>query len=132
MHELSIAQAVLAIALEHSGERRVSAVEVHVGHLRQVVPDALTFSFELVAQGTPAEGAALELVEIPAEGECRACGARTLLERFPFRCAGCGALDLEVVRGEELAVQSIELSGCRSGQGAAEAGPASQGDEVPV
>jgi hydrogenase nickel incorporation protein HypA/HybF len=110
VHELSIAEAILAIALDHAGDRRVTSVEVHVGHLRQVVPSALGFSFELVAKGTAAEGAELELVEVPAEGDCRACGAHTTLPGFPLACGACGSLDVEVVRGEELSVDSLELT----------------------
>jgi Zn finger protein HypA/HybF involved in hydrogenase expression len=29
---------------------------------------------------------------------------------FPLRCQGCGALSLEIVSGEELRVQSIEVT----------------------
>ncbi len=110
MHELSIAGAGLDVVLEHAGGRRVTRVEVHVGHLRQVVPDALAFSFELVAQGTAAEGAELELVEVRAEGNCRACGARSALPGFPLRCVACGGLDVEIVRGEELCVESLDVT----------------------
>ena len=42
-------------------DSRVTPVCVRVGHLRQVVPSALEFSFELCAHGTAVEGAALEL-----------------------------------------------------------------------
>ena len=41
MHELSIAEALVAITARHAGDRRVHRVEVKVGHLRQVVPAAL-------------------------------------------------------------------------------------------
>lgn len=109
MHELSIADAVLAIALEHAEGRRVTSVELRVGHLRQVVPEALDFAFELVAEGTPAEGAQLVLQEVPAEGDCRACGARSRLPHFPLRCAQCGGLELDIVSGEELCVEELEL-----------------------
>ena len=34
-----------------------------LGHLRQVVPSALEFSFALVAEGTACEGAALRMEE---------------------------------------------------------------------
>lgn len=92
MHELSIAQALVAIVTEHAGDRRVTRVNVEVGHLRQVVRDALSFSFGLVAEGTVAEGAELVLIQIPAEGDCRACGARSPLPSFPLRCATCCTL----------------------------------------
>ncbi len=37
------------------------------------VPSALTFSFSLVAQGTPVEDAELEMEEVPSAGLRRGC-----------------------------------------------------------
>jgi hydrogenase nickel incorporation protein HypA/HybF len=90
-------------------------VELKVGHLRQVVPDALAFAFTLVAEGTLAEGAELVMVEVPAAGVCRACGAESELPGFPLACARCGSLDLELIRGEELSVDALETEGVPSG-----------------
>ena len=109
MHELSIADAVVQIVSRHADGRRVTRVELKVGHLRQVVPDALEFAFELVAQGTPAEGAELVMEEVPAEVRCRACGLETELSAFPARCARCGTFDVDVTGGEELLVDALEL-----------------------
>jgi hydrogenase nickel incorporation protein HypA/HybF len=109
MHELSIAEAVVDVALRHCHGRRVTAVELKVGHLRQVVPSALEFAFELVAQGTALEGAELRMEEVPATGDCRACGEQTPLPDFPLCCRHCGGFDVEVARGEELLVDSLEL-----------------------
>ena len=109
MHELSIAEAVVAVASRHAAGRRVSRVELKVGHLRQVVPSALEFSFELVTSGTPLEGAELVIEDVPARGRCRECGAETELRAFPFRCARCSGLDLEIEAGEELLVDALEL-----------------------
>jgi hydrogenase nickel incorporation protein HypA/HybF len=109
LHELAIAGSVVEIAGRHAGGRRVTKVCLKVGHLRQVVPSALAFSFELVAQGTPVEGAELEMEEIPATGKCRACTAESQLESFPLQCKACGSFDLEIVAGEELYVESLEL-----------------------
>jgi hydrogenase nickel incorporation protein HypA/HybF len=68
LHELAIASSVVEIARRHAGDRRVTRVELKVGHHCQVVPDALTFSFGLVAQGTVVEGAELVSQSIPAVG----------------------------------------------------------------
>jgi len=111
MHELAIAEALVSIAARHAAGRRVTKVEVKVGHLRQVVPSALEFSFELVAHGTPVEGAELELCEVAAEGRCGACGAETLMGGFPLACGRCGGLDMAVIAGEELTVEALELDG---------------------
>jgi hydrogenase nickel incorporation protein HypA/HybF len=109
MHELSIAESVVRIASDHAAGRQVYRVELRVGHLRQVVPSALEFAFELVAQGTPLEGAELVIEDVPAVGLCRACGVESEMSDFPLACARCGALDLEVLAGEELLVDSLEL-----------------------
>ena len=109
MHELSIADAILHIALDHAGEREIEAVEVKLGHLRQVVPDALAFAWTLVSEGTPAEGAELQMEIVPAAGTCRACGTETEFDGFPLACAACGSLDVELVRGEELLVDALML-----------------------
>jgi hydrogenase nickel incorporation protein HypA/HybF len=109
MHELSIAEAIVVVAERHAAGRAVQAVDVRVGHLRQVVPGALEFAFELTAKGTCLEGAELRIEHVPAAGHCRACGAESVLEGFPLMCAACGALDVEVMAGEELLVDSLEL-----------------------
>ena len=111
MHELSIAESVVGIASRQADGRRVIRVQMKVGHLRQVVPSALAFSFELVADGTPVEGAELEMEQIPAEGRCRVCGSQSRLASFPLQCPGCGSFDLEILKGEELIVESLELEG---------------------
>jgi hydrogenase nickel incorporation protein HypA/HybF len=109
MHELSLAEAVVRICCEHADGRRVTAVELNVGRLRQVVPDALGFAFELVAQGTPVEGAALQIHEVPVRVACGVCGVETEIERFPLACGGCGGFAVEIVAGEECHVESLEV-----------------------
>jgi hydrogenase nickel incorporation protein HypA/HybF len=109
VHELSIASAILQLALAQAGTRRVARVGVVVGHLRQVVPQALRFSFELVSRDTPAEGAELEIAEAPAIGRCETCGVESRLTEFPLHCAACSALNITVVSGEELLVDWLDL-----------------------
>jgi hydrogenase nickel incorporation protein HypA/HybF len=109
MHELAIADSVVRIACAHASGRRVTKVQLKVGHLRQVVPSALEFSFGLVAEGTEIEGAELSMEVVPAAGRCRGCGADTSLPEFPLRCARCGGFDVDVLQGEELLVDSLEI-----------------------
>lgn len=109
MHEMAIAQSVIEIASRHADGRRVTKVELRVGHLRQVVPSCLAFSFELAAMGTPVEGAELEIELIPARGRCLQCEVESVLPAFPLQCQACGGFDLRIVAGEELEVESLEL-----------------------
>jgi hydrogenase nickel incorporation protein HypA/HybF len=109
VHELALADSIVRIASGHAAGRRVTAVEVRVGRLRQVVPSALSFSFDLVAEGTPVDGAELVIHDVEAAGRCRACRVETRLEQFPLVCRSCRCFDVDVIRGEELYVESLEL-----------------------
>jgi hydrogenase nickel incorporation protein HypA/HybF len=109
LHELAIAESVVQIADRHAAGRRVTKVYLKVGHLRQVVPSALAFGFELVAQGTQVEGAELAVEEVPVTGRCRGCGAESQPAGFPLQCRECGGFDLEITAGEELYVESLEM-----------------------
>jgi hydrogenase nickel incorporation protein HypA/HybF len=109
MHELSVATAVLNTAIKHAGDRRVSVVSLRVGRLRQVVPDSLSFYFEIVARDTACEGADLQVREIETELQCRVCAHAWSPEIPAFRCPHCGDADVAVRAGEELEVDYIEV-----------------------
>ena len=108
VHELSICSAVAAIAAEHAAGRPVERVRLDVGALRQVVPDTLCFSWEIVVAGTPLAGSVLEVRELPAVIHCDSCGGVTSLDQPVFRCS-CGSTKTTVVSGDELLVTSLEL-----------------------
>lgn len=109
MHELSIAGSIAEVARRHAGGQRVTRVEVEIGHLRQVVPSALQFAFELVTRETVLDGAELAVTDVPARGRCRRCGGEGPLPDFPLACSACGALDVQVTAGEELLVSALEI-----------------------
>ncbi len=109
MHELAIAESVVAAVLERTEDRRVSVVRLRVGRLAGVVPDALSFCFELAAAGTPLAGAELEIVEAHARAHCRTCTADFTLDD-PILLCGCGSADVQLVSGRELSVTSVEVA----------------------
>lgn len=106
---MAIAGSVLEGVLRHAEGRRVTHVQLKVGHLRQVVPSSLEFGWQLITRDTPADGAVLGIEEVAAVGACRACGAESRQERFPFRCGQCGGFEVEVVRGDELLIDWLEV-----------------------
>jgi len=109
MHELSIASAVFEIVSRHADGRRVARVELQVGHLRQVVPSALEFAWQLLTDGTDLDGSELAISEVAPEGRCRACAVTSVMTEFPLRCGVCGDLDVELTAGEELLVAALEI-----------------------
>lgn len=111
MHELSLCEAIARIVRPHAAGRQVSVVRVRVGALRQVVPESLDFCWSLIREYESMPGAELELEMVPAEVVCRACRRRGLIEsRWSVLCPGCGSSDVEVVRGDEFLVTSLDVA----------------------
>jgi hydrogenase nickel incorporation protein HypA/HybF len=109
MHELSVCEAIAGAVNRHAGDRRVAKVFVRIGHLRQVVPDALTFTWQLMNEETPLAGSVLEIESVPAVVKCKTCGEETTLDMPITACGSCFSYDVDLVSGEEFAVVSLEL-----------------------
>jgi hydrogenase nickel incorporation protein HypA/HybF len=109
MHELSISRAVVDTVVAHAAGRRVGVVTMTVGAFRQVVPDSLEFYFGIVSRGTVCEGARLEQMLVPLRLGCSGCGVEWEPDLPVFRCPGCGGSEVELLRGNELEVESIEV-----------------------
>jgi hydrogenase nickel incorporation protein HypA/HybF len=108
VHELAITQSVVDTVVDRLGGRQVEAVTVVIGKLSGVVPDAMTFCFDLCTSGTPLEGARLDVEEVPGEGRCRTCGADVVLEDFLALCP-CGSADLQITGGQQLRIKDVEV-----------------------
>lgn len=68
MHELSIAISLVEAICDELpalGSPSVRTVHLRVGPRSGVVPEALSFSFDLAAAGTPVEGATLAIERTP-------------------------------------------------------------------
>jgi hydrogenase nickel incorporation protein HypA/HybF len=108
VHELSIAAGVVDVALSHCGGRRVTAVNVRVGALRQVVPATLLTAFDAATRDTACDGAELHLELISARLSCPTCACEWTPDEPVFRCQGCHAPAV-VLAGRELEIESIEV-----------------------
>ncbi len=109
MHEMAITQSVVDAVCEHAAGRRVHSVKLEVGALCAVVPDAMTFCFELATEGTVADGASLEVGVRPGEARCRTCDSSFELSDLILLCP-CGSADVEVIAGRDLKILSMEVS----------------------
>ncbi|MGH9094611.1 MAG: hydrogenase maturation nickel metallochaperone HypA [Acidimicrobiales bacterium] len=110
MHELSLAQAIADTVQQHAAGQPVERVVVRIGHLRQVVPDSLQFSWQLITAGTEVDGCSLEIEHVPASVVCRACGTTSTLTSPVVACEPCGSFDVELLTGEEFLIASLDLA----------------------
>ena len=108
MHELSITQSVVDAVCQRAAGRPVHSVKVRVGALTAVVPEAMRFCFDLVVEGTPAEGARLDIEHRPGAARCRTCGGEFALPDLILLCP-CGSADVDVTAGRELQILSMEV-----------------------
>ncbi len=111
MHELGIAEEILGIVLaeaERNGAKKVSTIRLRGGGGRAIAPEQLTFSFDHIAHTTPAEGAALEIEEVPVRVVCAACG-ETESRSFAWECPKCRGYEISVQGGDALEIVSIDI-----------------------
>ena len=112
MHEVGLMQDALRIALDRARAEkaaRILAVRMRIGVLSGVVPDALSFAFECLSRGTPAEGGRLEIEDVPVACWCAACREEFPSPDLGFACPACGATAAGIRRGREIEVASIDL-----------------------
>jgi hydrogenase nickel incorporation protein HypA/HybF len=113
MHELSIMQNALNLALDQArkaGASRVHVIRLRIGALSGVVPDALEFAFEALAPGTPAEGAQLVIERVPARFWCATCTLEFTSEDMLAECPNCHSLSGELRAGREMELASLEIA----------------------
>ena len=111
MHELSMCEAIARTVVDRAAGRRVLTVRVRIGYLRQVVPDTMTFCWEMLTASTVLERAALRIEHVPATVACEACNATTELDAPVLACGGCGSRLVTLRSGDELTLESLEVAG---------------------
>jgi len=113
MHELGVALQLVDAIVDAFTARgcgaRVSRVVLEIGALSSVLPDALSFCFELATEGTVVHGATLELKTVPARARCRSCATELALTRASDRCT-CGTYDHEWLSGDALQIVELEVA----------------------
>ncbi len=109
MHEMSITQGIIDICVEHAGGRRIRSLNVEIGELSSVVPEAIEFCFEACSCETPLEGAILNIIRVPGRGLCQECGQESKITDLYGSCRHCGSYRVSIVAGEEMRVCEIEV-----------------------
>ena len=112
MHEMSIAHSLIEIIkeeMEKHDAKVLRSVRLNIGQMSGVVPDSLSFCFEVITAGTEWEGARLVMDLVPLEGFCRACEDAFQIENYAFSCPACGSKEIEVLGGQDLSIVDMEV-----------------------
>ncbi len=113
MHELSIASSIIETVLKHLAanpvEERIEKVHFLAGKMHAIIPESLSFHFDVLKKDHPLLEQCLLIVEgIPVVLRCRSCGKEWQPDQPFFQCELCGSA-VDVVSGMEMRVDSIEV-----------------------
>ncbi len=109
---MSLAEGVLQL-VEDTARReqasRVKLVVLEIGRMSSVQPEALRFCFDAVTRGSIADGAQLEIVDVPGSGWCMVCAASVPMQERYGACPNCGSHQVQPTAGTEMRVKEIEI-----------------------
>jgi hydrogenase nickel incorporation protein HypA/HybF len=112
MHEMSLCEGIRGViedqARAHSFAR-VTKLRLEIGRFAGVEKAALAFAFDVVMRGSPAEGAALEMDDLPGRALCYDCGQDVCLDDRFAPCPLCGGGRLMPSGGDEMRIKDMEV-----------------------
>ena len=109
---MSIAQSILDIVDEYmttENGQKLKEVAVEIGELVAVVPDSLTFCYDVLVEETPYKNSKLNIHIIPLEGTCSDCNRSFKIKNYEFLCPECQSADLQIKGGQELRISHLEV-----------------------
>ena len=113
MHEMGLISGILESVIpvaRDAGASRICSVALRIGDMREVVPEALEFAWEVLRDEDPVTlDAALTFEEVHPHSRCLMCGTEFDHDRFHLRCPACGSAETHLMRGRELDIVSIEI-----------------------
>ncbi len=112
MHELSVTESILAISLKHGelvNAQAITDIHVVVGQLSSFIDESIQMYWDIISADTLAEGAMLHFRRIPAEVRCQYCDSVYPLSTVDFICPRCSSVQGEIISGDDLYVESIEI-----------------------
>jgi hydrogenase nickel incorporation protein HypA/HybF len=107
MHEFGLAEGVLDAVRQRAAGRKVTGIRVRFGVRHAVDEESLGQAFNMIAEGTEAAGATVELVTVPADITCRRCGFAGETTDMLAVCPRCGGHDVDLTGGDEMTLESI-------------------------
>jgi len=112
MHELAVTQSMVNLVLEEARKgnaRKVKKINLVLGELSGVVGDCVQFYFGLMSKDTIAEGATISFSTVLTQAKCRQCDKVFEVKESDWVCPECHSVGVDLVAGNELFVESIEV-----------------------
>jgi len=109
MHELSLTQNLLDIALKHAGVKKIIRVNLLIGEFSDEREESIQFYWDDLAKGTTAENAVLNFQHVDAEMKCLECGSVFHPKEETVLCPNCQSHRLKLISGDDVKLESIDV-----------------------
>lgn len=112
MHELSITENILKIALNHAnkaGANKITNIYLVIGQLSSILDESVQFYWDLISDGTIAKGADLHFKRIPVVVSCNQCDHQFTPQSNGFACPICNSNNITILQGEEFYLEAIDI-----------------------
>lgn len=113
MHEASLVLGMIPVIEKHLKENQgeyVSKVVTKIGRLSGVELNSFEFAFNAVKLDYPwLKDSILVVNDVPVIYKCSICSAEFESENFNFPTCSCGSTDIELISGEELFLETLEI-----------------------
>ena len=87
----------------------MSKVRVEIGRFATVEKEALSFAWQVVMRGSKAEGAELEMIDLPGQATCFDCMKSVEIMDRLDPCPDCGGGKLLPESGDEMRIKDMEV-----------------------
>jgi Zn finger protein HypA/HybF (possibly regulating hydrogenase expression) len=112
MHEASVTEAIVKMALEEAAAHnatKVRSISLVVGETTGYMAESLEFYFRNFSRGTVLEGAELRTTYVKPKIRCPACGLVFDRRQFSFDCPTCGAQGVMTSVGNEFYIDTMDI-----------------------
>lgn len=112
MHEMSLCEGIRRVVDQAAAApdiERVTRVRLEIGSFAGVEKEALGFAWDVVMRGSKAEGAALEMIDLPGRAMCFDCMKTVEIKNRLDPCPDCGGGRLLPEGGDEMRIKDMEV-----------------------
>lgn len=112
MHEYAVTRSIVEIAetqAKQAGAARITAINLVIGDRSSILDESVRLYFDLIAEGTIAQGAELNFQRRKTEFYCPNCQTNYPKPSKGFDCPTCGSIGSPTEAGKEFYVASIEI-----------------------
>ncbi len=112
MHEFSIACNIVEMVdeiAEKEGAIKVDELELDVGLLSGIIPEALQMALDSAVKNSKLQDAGIIINLIEGKAKCENCGTGFVTNDLFSPCPSCGSFNPLIIEGKDLKIKSLKI-----------------------